>query len=570
MEDLREEDFEIVAQSYRVISDADAFDGLVAAWQDRLDKAGGENSSSGISGFANQLFQHIEKADKLASEVPTALANDPVDRLLADGSFATLVVSAEQYVLGTNEQWTTRFGHNQGQKIGEDWLAADSVETFRTVLRNLKNRGNLQHGMVRICTADMDERIAEIFPVEPRNGRDVHAIAIRVLDPEWTPSVRNGIIEAFGLTDAEAEVCQALFRLRDTTAIAEERNTSARTVRLQLASVFQKTRASSQVDLVRLLSLICVRMTKKDETSIPVWRDPYGRERVFKTPSGRKLAYSWLGAKDGVPVILLHGHSVGITLSEEADRYYREIGVRLITFSRPGFGNSEARYDMPVIDDFIEAINDLHTHLNVGKLYFVAHTFTGMGVARFGTLYPEKVGGLISVGGFFPMYDKSRRRHLPFIHNTFLDLVEKAPWAARMLARAGQRIMYEKGLDWYLTRAYGHSKADQQIMNHPVYRALLRNACAHGISQGPESFIREFEFAHYDGFPEFSRFQKPVRLIVGENDHQMIPERIKEFMDVHPATHLTIVPDCGELVVYKGWREIAEMVRDLVPEARST
>ena len=45
MEDLREEDFEIVAQSYRVISDADAFDGLVAAWQDRLDKAGGENLS---------------------------------------------------------------------------------------------------------------------------------------------------------------------------------------------------------------------------------------------------------------------------------------------------------------------------------------------------------------------------------------------------------------------------------------------------------------------------------------------------------------------------------------------
>ena len=36
------------------------------------------------------------------------------------------------------------------------------------------------------------------------------------------------MMEAFGLTKAEADICHALFRLRDTNAIAEERNTSAR------------------------------------------------------------------------------------------------------------------------------------------------------------------------------------------------------------------------------------------------------------------------------------------------------------------------------------------------------
>ena len=221
---------------------------------------------------------------------------------------------------------------------------------------------------------------------------------------------------------------------------------------------------------------------------------------------------------------------------------------------------------MPVIDDTIEALNDLHEHLGEQTLHFVAHTFTGMGVARFATLYPEKVGSLISVGGFFPMNDKVRRKHLPLMHNTFLDLTQKAPWAARMLARAGQRILHEKGVDWYLMRAYGHSEQDLKTLNHPIHRALLRNACAHGVSQGPESFVREFEFSHFDGFAELSRLQHPVHLIVGENDPQMTPERIAEFTDIQPATRVTLVPDCGELVVYKGWRQIADIVQSQLPE----
>ncbi|WP_293612031.1 alpha/beta fold hydrolase [Ponticaulis sp.] len=564
MDEFCQEDFDVVAQSYRVVSDADAFDDLVEAWQQRL--ARNDSSSAQEDVFARHLLRHVEKADKLVTDVPGGMVVDPVDKLLSDTSCATLVVSAEKYVLGTNMHWGALFGHAQGQKIGEDWLASESVEAFRSILRNLKTRGNLQHGIVRICTSEMEDRIAEIFPVDARAGQEPHAVAVRVLDPEWTPSVKAGIIEAFGLTEAEAEICRALFRLRDTAAIAEERNTSTRTVRLQLTSVFNKMGASSQVDLVRLLALICVRMSKASENEIPVWQDPYRRERTFKTSTGRKLAYSWLGARNGTPVVLLHGNSVGVTLPEEADRFYRKMGVRLITFSRPGFGHSEPRHELSVIDDTIDALNELHAHLDVGALHFMAHTFTGLALARFGTLYPQKLASIISVGGFFPMNDRKRRKHLPLIHNTFLDLAARAPWACRMLAKAGQRIMREKGIDWYLNRAYGHSEQDLRVINHPVYRAILRNASAHGLSQGAETFAREFEFCHYDGFPELSRLKCPVHLAVGDCDPQMTKARIDEFCQVQPSTQLTILPDCGELIVYTGWREIAGIVESLVKE----
>ena len=558
MSDLIEEDFDIVAQSYRVVSDADAFDALVSAWQKRMARS--DNATD--QNFATHLRQHVAKADQLVAEKPLWSLNDPVDKALSETTSPTIVISPDYYVLGANEGWTRLFGHTQGQKADESWVSAESTDAFRSVCRTARERGNLQHGILRVETQALEDRIAEIFPISSETATSGNLV-IRLLDPEWTPAVKSGMMEAFGLTKAEADICHALFRLRDTNAIAEERNTSARTVRLQLTSIFNKTGANSQVDLVRLLALLCVRMESPQNQKIPAWSDPYGRERIFTDRTGRKLAYSWLGAPRGKVFVLLHGNAVGITLPEDADRLFRAKGICLMTLSRPGFGNSELRKDKSVIDDTMSALEEFHHHLGGTPLHLVGHTLTGLAIARFARLNPQKVKSFISVGGFFPMHDRSRRKHLPLVHNTFLDLAHRAPWACRMLARTGQRILREKGTDWYLSQAYGHSIPDQEVLSHPVYRALLRNACAHSLSQGAEVFAREFELCHYDGFRDLAELTCPVHLIVGAEDPQMTGERISELMDVQPNTRLTLIADCGELVFYKAWRKLADIITQM-------
>ncbi len=555
MTDARSEDLDIVAQSFRVISDTEAFDDLVRAWQKRLSA----EDYTADNALDDHVLAHLKTAEKLLADRPASQQQDPIQSVLSQSTSPSLVFNLDGFVMGLTDGWVYAFGHRQGQKLDEHWIAPDSLDLFRSLKRAVLERGNLQHAIVRLQDLDGTERIAEAFPL-PNSGLAPEALVVRLLDPLWTATVRDGVQRAFGLTDAETDICHALFRLRDTAAVAEERQTSARTVRLQLTAIFNKTGARSQVDLIRLLALVSVRLDSAETQSIPPWSDPYGREQVFRSFRGRRLSYSWVGAPKGEPVILLHGFSVASTLPKQADQLLRRLGLKVITFSRPGFGNSEAELKTPVLEDTVNALEELRVHLKLERLHTLAHTYTGLAVVHYAAKYPGRLASLISIGGFFPMNDRSRRKHLPLMHNTFLDLAERAPWACRMLAKTGRRIMLEKGVDWYFQRAYGHSKPDDAVLQDSEFRALIRNACAHAMAQGAEISAREFELCHHDGFPELAALECPVQMIVGDGDLQMTAERIAEFVSIQPATRVTIVPQTGELVFYSAWRQIIDML----------
>lgn len=555
MPDARSEDLDVVAQSFRVISDTEAFDDLVQAWQTRLSHARNVSDDS----IDEQVYEHLKNAEQLLTERPATSLQDPIRRTLSQSTSPCLVFNLEGYVMGLTEGWLTAFGHRQGKKLDESWIAPDSLELFRSLRRAVADRGNLQHAIVRLQDLAGSERVAEVFPLA-NSGLAPEGLVVRLLDPLWTSTVRDGVQTAFGLTDAETDICHALFRLRDTAAVAEERQTSIRTVRLQLTAIFNKTGARSQVDLIRLLALVCVRLDSAETQTMPAWSDPYGREKTFRSNTGRQLAYSWVGASKGDPIILLHGFAVASTLPRQADQLLKRMGLKIITFSRPGFGNSETNLNATVLEDTVSALEELRIHLRLERLHILAHTLTGLAVVHYNARYPGRLGSLLSIGGFFPMHIRSRRKHLPILHNTFLDLAERAPWACRMLAKTGRRILMEKGVDWYLQRAYGHSAPDEAVLRHPEYRALIRNACALAMTQGAEVFAREFELCHHDGFPELAALTCPVQLIVGDKDPQMTAERIDEFIHVQPATQLTMVPDTAELVFYSAWRQIVDLV----------
>uniref|UniRef100_UPI0013B3CC93 alpha/beta fold hydrolase n=1 Tax=Nonomuraea lactucae TaxID=2249762 RepID=UPI0013B3CC93 len=68
------------------------------------------------------------------------------------------------------------------------------------------------------------------------------------------------------------------------------------------------------------------------------------------TPDGRKLAVEDRGNPEGTPVFLLHG-TPGSRFgpSPRAGVLYR-LGIRLITFDRPGYGHSDRRRGRSVSD----------------------------------------------------------------------------------------------------------------------------------------------------------------------------------------------------------------------------
>lgn len=74
-----------------------------------------------------------------------------------------------------------------------------------------------------------------------------------VIDPENRTHISTtGLEKLFGLTRAEADVCDLLLQGRGTREIAEIRGTTVGTVRWQIKCVLTKTRSLRRADLVRL------------------------------------------------------------------------------------------------------------------------------------------------------------------------------------------------------------------------------------------------------------------------------------------------------------------------------
>lgn len=98
--------------------------------------------------------------------------------------------------------------------------------------------------------------LAEVMPLKDDGLPDREGICgavIFLIDPQVSRVVSTeGIARIFGLTASEAAVAESLANGLNVAEIAEQRNTSADTIRKQLKAVFSKTGSTSQLELLRL------------------------------------------------------------------------------------------------------------------------------------------------------------------------------------------------------------------------------------------------------------------------------------------------------------------------------
>ena len=85
--------------------------------------------------------------------------------------------------------------------------------------------------------------------------KDGLSVCVCVTDLNAQMQLQRGALQnVFGLTEAELRVAQAMFEGATLQQIAARFGISHNTVRVQLASIFDKTRTNRQVDLIAMLS----------------------------------------------------------------------------------------------------------------------------------------------------------------------------------------------------------------------------------------------------------------------------------------------------------------------------
>ena len=81
-----------------------------------------------------------------------------------------------------------------------------------------------------------------------------------------------------------------------------------------------------------------------------------GREQIITGPGNRRLCVRETGASDGVPVLVHHGTPGSRVVRRRWMREAEELGVRLISYDRPGYGDSERDEGRVVADAAADAV----------------------------------------------------------------------------------------------------------------------------------------------------------------------------------------------------------------------
>lgn len=124
---------------------------------------------------------------------------------------------------------------------------------------------------------------------------------------------------------------------------------------------------------------------------------------MIDLPDGRSLDLDVSGPEDGIPLVFHHGTPGSLRQFRAMQRAAHDRGMRLVTFSRPGYGASERQPGRRVVDAAADVAAVL-AHLGTRRCFVAGWSGGGPHALATGARLPEQVAGILCIAGVAP-YD---------------------------------------------------------------------------------------------------------------------------------------------------------------------
>ena len=518
-------DLDLVAATYRYVGDDSAFYECLAAWTRKL--AAIPEGRHGAAEEDRLMGGPLRGLNALVERMAHPAARSPVEEAVSEVDAAAMVVTSRGTVVALNAAAHARFGAVQGQTNAMNWLDPTSEADFAAVIAGADDPDHGRHAIVR--TVDDDDRpgLAEVYPVAGAWAAS-RFIAVRALETRWSDTIDTMLQQAFDLTEAEQDVCRCLYETRDVAAVATRRKTSVATTRTQVRTILAKTGATSQIDLIRLLGLLAARASHGRRSSQAAWRDPWGNETIVIRPDGRKLAYSWTGAADGVPALLVHGSVQGYILGADVEARLHREGIKLFAIVRPGFGASESSPTVDFAHDRVDAIDFLLKELGFGPIPAIGLGIGSEALLRLAARPGDRFTRLLILGLLSPFSATALERLAP-VQRALIGLIRRAPRAAETFIRISERYIEQKGVDWFIAKGWGEVPEVQATLADPEILPLIRNACALSVSGSTWDFVRDVQSLWCRDPIPYGDIGCPVHHMHGEFDRSISGDEAAAF-----------------------------------------
>lgn len=220
-----------------------------------------------------EAAQHFSRAFEIAARTRFSAGRGYLDHVVEDLPFSVFFVDADLRIHYSNFAADTLRRHAAGPFSGADGIlrAADpeSDALLRQMVQRTMTSKRTPASVVRLGRPDSDERYFAIARLAVREGQH-NQLHDAIIDPgPLVMLVVHGSIEiaalpmdllwrAFGLTESESRLAEALLAGATLADFAKERAVSKQTLRNQLVGVMRKTGTRRQSELVSLLTRLAL------------------------------------------------------------------------------------------------------------------------------------------------------------------------------------------------------------------------------------------------------------------------------------------------------------------------
>ena len=210
------------------------------------------------------------------------------------------------------------------------------------------------------------------------------------------------------------------------------------------------------------------------------------------------------------PLIFIHG--VGMRGDVWAPQVeYFSSDYQVITYDFLGHGESPLPTEEPILDDYVEQLNNLLKHLNLALISLVGHSMGALISVAFALKYPDKVKALVPINIAFNRSEEAQKE---------------------VLNRANKILQTKKilNIEQTLERWFKNKTSPDDLKRIDNVRNWLANTSPQGYGRA----YRLFALSDKVFLNKLSRLRPPVLYLTGDEDPNSTPAMSQQMAEETP------------------------------------
>lgn len=560
----------IIDSIYEVVLRPEHYDSFMVDWAAHVERAAERLSSLRItSGAAPGVIEDplIEGHFRRAFAMLERMGRQPEKASAAvpgDGAAALLRFDGAGQPLAAEDEGLRLFGQVTSAETVAQALDAESAQRLRAMMAALARAPAPGQFAVLALTRDEDTG-PMLLAARTRRLEGRVVLEIGMLTLRWSEAVDAVLADSFQLTRRETQLVQALATTGDLASIAGVTGRSLHTLRSQIKSVFQKTRTSSQTDLMRLVAALVQYGVPGSVPGVARGALDWGEVVSVALPDGRVMPVHRIGPREGQPVVFIHGMLDGIAVTRRIGDALGAHRLQLVAPIRPNFGQAPADARITEAPEvFARDLGAVVAALEISRPVLMGHMAGALYAFAAAGRLDGQVAGIVNVSGGVPIRSVRQFRAMTPRQRAVAYTARFAPALLPAILRAGIAQIDGRNAVQFMNALYPAGSRDRDLVADPAIAGAIIDGYRFSVAQGEQAFRIDSWHVTRDWSALVERSRCPVLLVHGALDPVVAAESVRAFARDTARVTLHEVPGEGQLLLYSTPRKVLALVAGFI------